>query len=98
MGTRSRDEWVERFARKDACVAPVLTLQEAPEHPHNRARATFIELGGVTQPAPAPRFSRTATDTPRAPRREGEDGRAILAELGFAAKETAALYEIGVVR
>ncbi|CAA9497188.1 MAG: Alpha-methylacyl-CoA racemase [uncultured Sphingomonas sp.] len=98
VATRPRDEWVEVFAGKDACVAPVLTLQEAPEHSHNRSRGTFIEVGGVTQPAPSPRFSRTATDTPRAPRREGEDGRAILAELGFSAEETAALCDKGVLR
>jgi alpha-methylacyl-CoA racemase len=98
VAARARDEWVEVFAGRDACVAPVLTLQEAPEHPHNRARGTFVEVDGVAQPAPAPRYSRTCADPPRAPRREGEDGGAILAELGFAAEETAALYQKGVLR
>ena len=67
--TRSRDEWAAIFANTDACVAPVLDWQEAPEHPHLAARGTFVEVDGVVQPAPAPRFSRTpaATPTPPAP-------------------------------
>jgi len=59
FATRDRDDWAERFAGTDACVTPVLTLTEAPDHPHNAARATFVEQG-VTQPAPAPRFDGTA--------------------------------------
>jgi alpha-methylacyl-CoA racemase len=80
---RRRDQWVAHFAGTDACVAPVLSLEEAPAHPHNRARGTFVEVGGVRQPGPAPRFSATPAEPPRAPRREGEDGAAILAELGY---------------
>jgi alpha-methylacyl-CoA racemase len=57
--TRTRDEWCELLEGTDACFAPVLTLDEAPKHPHLVSRATFIEVNGVTQPAPAPRFSRT---------------------------------------
>ncbi len=57
--TRTRDEWATVFDGTDACVAPVLTLSEAPYHPHNVARETFVELDGIVQPAPAPRFSRT---------------------------------------
>ena len=83
IAKRRRDQWVARFAGKDACVAPVLSLEEAPAHPHHRARATFIEVGGVRQPGPAPRYSLTPTDPPRAPRRGGEDGAAILADLGY---------------
>jgi len=83
IGRKRRDQWVAHFARIDACVAPVLSLEEAPAHPHNRARGTFIEVGGVRQPGPAPRYSATTADQPRAPRREGEDGAAILAELGY---------------
>src|SRR5690606_18836113 len=56
---RRRDEWCALLEGTDACFAPVLSLKEAPQHPHNRARETFIELDGITQPAPAPRFSRT---------------------------------------
>jgi alpha-methylacyl-CoA racemase len=67
LATRPRDEWCELFAGSDACVAPVLDMDEAPKHPHNRARGTFIEVGGVTQPAPAPRFSRSTPARPVAP-------------------------------
>ncbi|KAB2964763.1 CaiB/BaiF CoA-transferase family protein, partial [Zoogloea sp.] len=59
LETRSRAEWCALLEGSDACVAPVLSMDEAPEHPHNRARGTFIELDGVIQPAPAPRFSRS---------------------------------------
>ena len=62
--SRSRDEWAMLFAGTDACVAPVLSLGEAPNHPHNQARDAFVEIDGVTQPAPAPRFQRTASATP----------------------------------
>ena len=83
IAKRHRDQWVAQFAGKDACVAPVLSLEEAPAHPHHRARATFIDVGGVRQPGPAPRYSLTPTDPPRPPRRGGEDGAAILADLGY---------------
>lgn len=83
IAKRRRDQWVAQFAGKDACVAPVLSLEEAPAHPHHRARATFIDVGGVRQPGPAPRYSLTPTDPPQPPRRGGEDGAAILADLGY---------------
>ncbi|MDH5344550.1 MAG: CoA transferase, partial [Gammaproteobacteria bacterium] len=67
FATRSRDAWAALFAETDACVAPVLSLSEAPEHAHNRARHTFVEVDGVTQPAPAPRFSRTPSAISSAP-------------------------------
>jgi alpha-methylacyl-CoA racemase len=57
--TKSRDEWCAQLDRLDICFAPVLSLEEAPLHPHNKARATFVELDGIVQPAPAPRFSAT---------------------------------------
>ncbi|MEA1012958.1 CaiB/BaiF CoA-transferase family protein [Sphingosinicella sp. LY1275] len=63
--TRSRDEWCALLEGSDACVAPILSLAEAPEHPHNRARGTFVTAGGVLQPAPAPRFSATPARPPR---------------------------------
>ncbi len=63
--TRTRDEWAERFAGTDACVTPVLTFAEAAAHPHLAARSTLVEIDGVVQPAPAPRFSRTPAATPR---------------------------------
>jgi alpha-methylacyl-CoA racemase len=87
ISTRARDEWAMAFDGKDACVAPVLTLEEAPDHPHNRARTTFIDLDGVTQPGPAPRFSGSARASPSPPRKAGADGEAILQELGYSAGE-----------
>lgn len=80
LRTRTRDEWCALFEGGDACVAPVLSLDEAPDHPHNRARGTFLDVDGVTQPAPAPRFSRTVPPTPRPRPRPGEGGEAVLAE------------------
>lgn len=65
--TRTRDEWVAAFEGKDACVGPVLSLAEAPQHPHNVARETFFDRGGHPEPAPAPRFSRTQPGVPDAP-------------------------------
>ena len=91
IATRSRDAWAAHFARTEACVAPVLDLDEAPVHPHNVARRTFLDLAGVFQPAPAPRYSATSLDRPDPPRREGEDGAAILAELGYGTGEVAEL-------
>ena len=67
FGTRTRDEWEGVFAQTDACVTPVLTLEEAAAHPHNTARQTFQPLGGVMQPTPSPRFSRTPRPEPRPP-------------------------------
>ena len=83
LATRSRDDWARHFAGTDACVAPVLDLGEAPVHPHNIARRTFIDLDGVFQPAPAPHYSESVLDRPDPPRREGADGAAILEELGY---------------
>jgi crotonobetainyl-CoA:carnitine CoA-transferase CaiB-like acyl-CoA transferase len=65
--TRTRDEWTRLLEDSDACVSPVLSFKEAPEHPHLKARATFIEIDGIAQAAPAPRFSRTVADKPTAP-------------------------------
>ncbi|MFF3495377.1 CaiB/BaiF CoA transferase family protein [Streptomyces sp. NPDC002795] len=70
---RTRDEWTAVFEGSDACVAPVLSLGEAPHHPHLAARGTFIEHGGLTQPAPAPRFSGTPTSVRSGPARPGAD-------------------------
>jgi alpha-methylacyl-CoA racemase len=85
--TRSRVEWCDLLEGTDACLAPVLSLAEAPLHPHNRARRTFVEVGGVTQPAPAPRFSRTPGAIAGAPAVPGSDTAEILSELGFAEEE-----------
>jgi alpha-methylacyl-CoA racemase len=78
-----RDHWAAVFEGGDACVAPVLRLDEAPDHHHLAARGTFVEVDGVVQPAPAPRFSRTATARPTAPPARGSGTRAALAEIGL---------------
>ena len=75
--TRTRAEWTALFEGSDACVAPVLSLGEAPHHPHLAARGTFTEHGGITQPAPAPRFSATPTSVRSGPARPGADTAAV---------------------
>jgi alpha-methylacyl-CoA racemase len=88
---RSRDEWATVFEPLDACVAPVLTLAEAPEHPHNVARGNYIEAAGVTVAAPTPRFSATATAPAGPPPRPGADTDALLTELGYSERQLAQL-------
>ncbi|MEA3135203.1 MAG: alpha-methylacyl-CoA racemase, partial [Gammaproteobacteria bacterium] len=87
--SRNRAEWIELFAGSDACVTPILTLSEAAEHPHNRARRAFIEVGGLLQNAPAPRFSRTAPAHPRPPAKTGSDTQTVLADWGIDPSATA---------
>ena len=91
---KTRDEWCALMEGSDACFAPVLTLDEAVAHPHNRARGTFVEVGGIAQPAPAPRFSRTVPDTPTLPEPAGEPA-SVLSSWGFSAQEVAALRAEG---
>ena len=95
--TKTRDEWCALLEGTDACFAPVLSPLEAPDHPHNRARRTFLELAGVPQPAPAPRFSRSAAATPAAAMHPGADTQAVLAGWGFHADEVERLRDAGVV-
>ena len=85
------------FAGGDACVAPVLSLGEASHHPHNAARATFTDYDGVVQPAPAPRFSRTAAAIGAPPRARGADCEAILRDWGFETAEIDTLQSAGVI-
>jgi len=94
---RTRDEWAEHFAGSDACVAPVLSLEEAPHHPHNRARSTFVEVEGVPQPGPAPRFSHTPGRIRKGPGPAGGETELILADLGFSAQEIGKLRASGAV-
>jgi alpha-methylacyl-CoA racemase len=82
FGSRTRAEWTRAFAGSDACVAPVLSLTEAPDHPHLRARETFVDVGRVRQPAPAPRFSRTEAGPPAPPAEPGTHTREVLIDAG----------------
>jgi alpha-methylacyl-CoA racemase len=93
--TKTRDEWDAIMLGSDVCYAPVLSLVEAPRHPHNVARKTFIEIDGITQPAPAPRFSRTEASIKGPP--EGADNRTVLAKWGFSADDIRALESAGAI-
>ncbi len=96
IATRTREAWCAIFEGSDACVAPVLDMDEAPQHAHNRSRNTFIEVTGVTQPAPAPRFSRTPAAMPTPPAPDGDGGKA-LTEWGFSSAEIAGLRAVGAL-
>lgn len=94
---RTQEEWVRAFADVDACVTPVLTPEEAPHHPHLAERGTFVDVAGVPEPAPAPRFSRTPGTIRRPAPAYGEDTVAILTELGYGAQQIAELRASGAV-
>ena len=93
---KSRDEWCKLMEGTDVCFAPVLTMSEAAKHPHNVARETFIEIAGSTQPAPAPRFSRTATATPQPSAHAGANSREVLTQWGI--KNIDDLLQRGIVK
>jgi alpha-methylacyl-CoA racemase len=95
--TRTRDGWCQLLEGTDVCFAPVLDMGEAPQHPHNAARGTFVDVGGVTQPAPAPRFSRTAPEIGSAPAQPGQHSAAVLGDWGWSADEVEALTAQGVI-
>ena len=94
---KTRDEWCSIMEGTDVCFAPVLSLDEAPRHPHNRHRGTFVEVAGVTQPAPAPRFSRTAGAVARPPAHPGQHTDEALADWGLDADRVAKLREAGAI-
>jgi alpha-methylacyl-CoA racemase len=98
MRQRTRDEWCALLEGTDACFAPVLSFDEAPSHRHARERAAFIEIDGVVQPGPAPRFSRTPAGSPGAAPAAGAHTDEVLAECGYDAPAIAALRADGVVR
>ena len=98
IATRSRVEWEAIFDGSDACVAPVLSFAEAPLHPHNAARQSFVSVSGVAQPAPAPRFDKTPGAVGRPPPLPGADTRAALKDWGFAEKEINTLVASGGAR
>jgi alpha-methylacyl-CoA racemase len=85
--TRTRAAWCEILEGSDACFAPVLTMTEAREHPHARARSAFLDVAGVAQPRPAPRFSRTDSGVQSPPVAGGANTDEVLCEWGFAAAE-----------
>ena len=95
IATKTRDEWAAIFEGSDACVAPILSLGEAPSHPHNVARSTFVEQDGLVQPAPAPRFSRTAGGIQRPPAHAGQHTDEVLAEWGVADPDRVAVLRAG---
>ncbi|MEY8017383.1 CaiB/BaiF CoA transferase family protein [Mycobacterium servetii] len=94
---KTRDEWERILDSPGCCATPVLSLSEAPHHPHLAARGTFVDVDGVTQPAPAPRFSRTPPAAPGAPSLPGDHTRALLRELGLDPEAVTALVDAGVV-
>jgi alpha-methylacyl-CoA racemase len=95
--TRTRDEWCALMEGTDVCFAPVLAIPEAVEHPHNVARGTFVEVAGIPQPGPAPRFSRTGAEISSPPAHPGQHTDEVLAEAGFDADRIAKLREAGAV-
>jgi alpha-methylacyl-CoA racemase len=97
FASRTRDDWAAAFEGTDACVTPVLGLEEAPAHPHLAARGTFVEQDGTALPGPAPRFSRTPGAVRGAARRPGADTRAVLSDWGFSADEVGELLAAGAV-
>jgi len=97
FATRTRDAWCEVFEGSDACVTPVLSMAEAPLHPSNRARGVFVTVDGVTQPAPAPRFTRTPSTIRHGPRSAGADTETVLVDMGFSREECASLKADGIL-
>jgi alpha-methylacyl-CoA racemase len=95
--SKARDEWSELMEGTDVCFAPVLPIPEAIEHPHNVARRTFVEVGGIRQPGPAPRFSRTAPEISSPPPHAGQHTDEILGAAGFDADRISKLREAGAI-
>ena len=97
FGRKTRDEWCSIMEGTDVCFAPILSMNEAANHPHNVARGSFIEIEGVNQPAPAPRFDRTVPSTPESARPAGSDTDSVLSELGFEQQKIDDLRASGVL-
>jgi alpha-methylacyl-CoA racemase len=95
--TKTRDEWCEIMEGTDVCFAPVLTMTEAAVHPHNISRGTFTEVGGLRQPAPAPRFSRTSPAIQRPPALPGQHSAEVLADWGIALERIEQLIALKAV-
>jgi alpha-methylacyl-CoA racemase len=95
--SKTQAAWSEIFAGTDACVAPVLTMTEAIAHPQARARQAFVNVAGIMQPAPAPRFSRTPSVTQLPPPAPGEHTHSVLTELGYSAAHIQRLRDCGAI-
>jgi alpha-methylacyl-CoA racemase len=95
--SRTQSQWCALFEGSDACIAPVLSLSDAPSYEHNQDRGAFVLVGGLLQPAPAPRYSHTPTAKPAPPPGMGRDSRAILHSLGYEAAQIEALLREQVV-
>jgi alpha-methylacyl-CoA racemase len=97
FATKTQDEWTAIMGGTDVCFAPILDLDEAPRHPHNTARKTFVELGGVVQPAPAPRFSATPGAIQGPAPGIGAHNVEVLTDWGFPAADVQALQDSGAL-
>lgn len=97
FASRTRAQWCELLEGTDVCFAPVLYLDEVSEHPHHKARQTIIDIDGVKQAAPAPRFSRTPARTPEPPRLPGQDTRTVLQSLGYSTQQIDTLLDSGAI-
>jgi alpha-methylacyl-CoA racemase len=97
LSERTRDEWCALLEGTDACFAPVLSIDEAPDHPHNQARGTFIAIDGIVQPAPAPRFSRTVLGMPSPPEAAGASTESALGDWGIPTNRIAELRHAGAI-
>lgn len=95
--TKTRDAWCKIMEGSDVCFAPVLSMSEAPEHPHNKQRNTFIKNNGLLQPAPSPRFSRTAPEIKNPPPTPGQDTESVLADFGFSVGEIDSLKSSEII-
>ena len=95
--TQPRDHWCQMMEATDVCFAPILSMAEAPEHPHNKARDAFREIGGMMQPMPAPRYSGTPTAVPTAAPKAGNDTEAVLKALGYDEGRLTALKSAGAI-
>jgi alpha-methylacyl-CoA racemase len=95
--SKTRDQWCALMEGSDVCFAPVLSMDEAPEHPHNKARSTFITVDGFPQPAPAPRFSRTEPEVRHGERSRGRDTVSLLADFGFEKTQIEDFLKEGIV-
>ncbi|EED34891.1 alpha-methylacyl-CoA racemase [Luminiphilus syltensis NOR5-1B] len=94
--SKTRDQWCEIMEGSEACFSPVLTLSEAPDHPANRMRSSYIQVDGITQHAPAPRFSRTPSEVKHGVRPAGADTTAVLAAAGVSSNDIAGMIDAGV--